>query len=170
MDYLLRCHKDSVITYLEHVVDVWKDTNSLFHNVLVHQYKEKCLDAMKPEASPAEKQNVQHIRLKMQQFLEKSQHYTPETVLVHFPFDCLFEERAVILGRLGHHQQAISIYINLLNDVPKAIQYCSNVYARYLAEKNSSKNKKDDGADEIYVMLIQQLLKPDNDGTLLPGK
>lgn len=131
LDYLLRCHKDLVITYLEHVVHVWEDNNPLFHNVLVHQYKEKCLAALTPTATPAEKENVQHIRQKLQQFLEKSQHYTPETVLRDFPFDCLYEERAIILGRLGRHQQAVSIYINLLNDVPKAIQYCNNVYARY---------------------------------------
>lgn len=134
MDYLLRCQKDLVITYLEHVVHVWEDNNSLFHNVLVHQYKEKCLAAASATASPAEKQNIQHIREKLQKFLEKSQHYTPETVLRDFPFDCLYEERATILGRLGRHEQAISIYINLLNDVKKAIEYCNVVYARYESE------------------------------------
>lgn len=134
LDYLLRCHKDLVITYLEHVVHGWEDSNPLFHNVLVHQYKEKCLAAQSPAATPAEKENIQHIRHKLQTFLEKSQHYTPETVLRDFPFDCLFEERAIILGKLGKHQQAISIYINLLNDVPKAIQYCNNVYTKYQSE------------------------------------
>lgn len=131
MDYLLRAHKDLVIRYLEHVVHVWEDNNPLFHNVLVHQYKEKALLAMTPTASPAEKQNSQHMRQKLQSFLEKSQHYTPETVLRDFPFDCLYEERAIILGWLGRHQQAISIDINLLNGVPRAIQYCNNVWTRY---------------------------------------
>lgn len=120
-----------MISYLEHVVHVWEDTNPLFHNVLVHQYKEKCLAANNADATPAEKQNAQHIRIKLQNFLEKSVHYTPETVLRDFPFDCLFEERAIILGRLGRHQQAISIYVHLLNDITKAIQYCNNVYTKY---------------------------------------
>lgn len=130
LDYLLRCHKDLVITYLEHVVRVWEDTNPLFHDVLIHQYKEKSLASMNENATPAEKEISQHIRQKLQQFLEKSAYYTPETILVHFPFDCLFEERAIILGRLGRHQQAISIYVNLLNDIPRAIEYCNNVYER----------------------------------------
>lgn len=86
---------------------------------------------MSENATPAEKQTAQHIRQKLQQFLEKSTHYTPETILVHFPFDNLFEERAIILGRLGRHQQAISIYISLLNDIAKATEYCYNVYTRY---------------------------------------
>lgn len=131
LDYLLRQHKNLVITYLEYVVRVWEDENSLFHNILVHQYKEKCLASMSPTATPAEKQNGEHVRQKLQVFLEKSTHYTPETVLVQFPSDCLFEERAIILGRLGRHQQAISIYVNLLNDVPKAIAYCKNVYSTF---------------------------------------
>ncbi|XP_047347409.1 vam6/Vps39-like protein [Vespa velutina] len=169
LDYLLRCHKNLVITYLEHVVRVWEDTNPLFHNVLIHQYKEKSLASMNENATPAEKEISQHIRQKLQQFLEKSAYYTPETILVHFPFDCLFEERAIILGRLGRHQQAISIYINLLNDIPRAIEYCNNVYERYHNEEKTDKQKKSEGADEVYVMLINQLLKPDDAGALMAG-
>lgn len=161
LDYLLRFHKGLVITYLEYVVRVWEDENPLFHNVLVHQYKEKCLAAMSTTATPAEKQNGEHVRQKLQQFLEKSIHYTPETVLVQFPSDCLYAERAIILGRLGRHHQAISIYVNLLNDVPRAIQYCTNVYARWKSQKNIEGGKCQDGADEVYVTLIQQLLKPE---------
>ncbi|XP_014482463.1 PREDICTED: vam6/Vps39-like protein isoform X2 [Dinoponera quadriceps] len=169
LDFLLRCHKDLVIQYLEHVVHVWEDTNPLFHNVLIHQYKEKCLASMDANATPAEKEASQHIRQKLQQFLEKSAYYTPETILVHFPFDSLFEERAIILGRLGRHQQAISIYISLLNDIPRAIQYCHNVYTRYQNQNRADKQKQTDNADEVYVLLIQQLLKPDNEGVLMAG-
>lgn len=169
LDYLLRCHKELVITYLEHVVHIWEDTNSLYHNVLIHQYKEKCLASMSDSATPAEKETAQHVRQKLQNFLEKSTHYTPETILVHFPFDNLFEERAIILGRLGRHQQAISIYISLLNNVQKAIDYCHNVYTRCRNQENVDKQKQSDGADEVYLILIQQLVKPDNQGALMTG-
>ncbi|KAL0117844.1 hypothetical protein PUN28_008917 [Cardiocondyla obscurior] len=169
LDYLLRFHKDLVIQYLEHVVHVWEDNNPLFHNVLIHQYKEKCLASMSTNATPAEKEISQHVRQKLQEFLEKSTHYTPETILVHFPFDSLFEERAIILGRLGRHQQAISIYVSLLNDIPRAIQYCENVYTKYQSEDRAEKQKQTDNADEVYVLLIQQLLKPDNEGVLIAG-
>ncbi|XP_078041472.1 vacuolar protein sorting 39 [Augochlora pura] len=167
LDYLLRCHKDLVVTYLEHVVHFWEDTNPVYHNVLIHQYKEKCLSSMEDSETPREKEAVQHIRQKLQQFLEKSAHYTPETILVHFPFNNLFEERAIILGRLGRHQQVISIYVNLLNDIQKAIEYCHNVYTKY--QNNIEKQKQSDGADEVYLMLIQQLLKPDDKGVLMTG-
>lgn len=131
LDYLLCHHKDLVITYLEHVVHIWGDTNPLYHDVLIHQYKEKCLASMSNNATPAEQEAAQHIRQKLQQFLAKSTVYTPETILVHFPFDNLLEERAIILQRLECHQQVISIYVSLLNDIPKAIEYCHNVYTRY---------------------------------------
>ncbi|XP_031839789.1 vacuolar protein sorting 39 [Nomia melanderi] len=169
LDYLLRCHADLVITYLEHVVNIWEDTNPLYHNVLIHQYKEKYLTSLNDAKTPGEKEAAQHIRQKLKQFLEKSKHYTPETILVHFPFNNLFEERAIILGRLGRHQQVISIYINLLNDIPKAIEYCQNVYTKYQSLSNAEKQKQTDGAEEIYLILIQQLLKPDDKEVLMTG-
>jgi len=45
-------------------------------------------------------------------------------------FPGLFEERAIVLGRMGMHENAISIYMRTLNDVEKAMQYCDNVYHR----------------------------------------
>ncbi|KOC60066.1 Vam6/Vps39-like protein [Habropoda laboriosa] len=167
LDYLLRCHKDLVITYLEYVVHVWRDTNPLYHNVLIHQYKEKCLAGMSKNATPTEQETAQHLRQKLYQFLEKSAHYTPETILVHFPFDNLFEERAIILGRLGRHQQVLSIYINLLNDIEKATQYCDKVYTRYQNLETADKEKQTDRADEVYSLLINQLLKPDSEEILM---
>lgn len=39
----------------------------------------------------------------------------------------LFEERAIVLGKLGRHEQALAIYLSTLGDVPRAIQYCDKV-------------------------------------------
>jgi hypothetical protein len=49
----------------------------------VHQYRE--LSQQLLVTSPEE---AQKIRNKLLHFLETSSHYTPETVLVHFPYDC----------------------------------------------------------------------------------
>ena len=40
----------------------------------------------------------------------------------------LFEERAVLLGKLGRHEQALSIYTNILKDMPAAVEYCNICY------------------------------------------
>ncbi|XP_067011579.1 vam6/Vps39-like protein [Anabrus simplex] len=149
LDYLLRTHKNLVIPYLEHVVNVWKDTNPIFHNALVHQYRERSQQLLSPTATPSEHEEGQKMRCKLLGFLQQSSHYTPETVLVHFPYDCLFEERAIVLGKLGRHEQALSIYVSILGDVSRAIDYCDKVY-----------EQKSEGCDEVYVILIKMLINP----------
>lgn len=41
LDYLLKNHKILVIPYLEHIINVWKESKALFHNILITQYKDK---------------------------------------------------------------------------------------------------------------------------------
>lgn len=117
LDFLLRSHINMVIPYLEHVVHIWKDTNPLFHNALVHQYRER---------SMTEQTDVS--RRLLLEFLEKSQYYVAESVLAHFPNEGFLEERAVILGRLGRHDESLAIYIRVLGDIDKALKYCEKVY------------------------------------------
>lgn len=111
LDFLLREHKSLVIPYLEHVIHTWNETNSLFHDALISMYREKILEH-KSEGTTDEE--VKHTKAKLLAFLEKSSHYTPERVILPFPNDCLFEERAVILGKLGRHEQALAIYVHIL--------------------------------------------------------
>lgn len=40
----------------------------------------------------------------------------------------LHEERAVLLGRLGQHHQALSIYTLTLKDTQAALRYCQKHY------------------------------------------
>ncbi|GLV35804.1 Vacuolar protein sorting 39 [Carabus blaptoides fortunei] len=143
LDYLLRTHKSLVIPYLEHIVQTWKDNNPLFHNALVHQYREKVQQMDKDQPC------AQHTQHKLISFLETSTNYTPETVIQHFPASSLFEERAVILGKLGKHEQVLSIYVNILGDVDRAVAYCNKVFSR-----------GDAIGGEVYVMLISMLLTP----------
>lgn len=101
---------------------MWGDTNPLFHNALVHQYREK---ATNTEEGPAA---AEHTRKKLLEFLKKSQNYTADTVLGHFPTDNLLEERAIILGRLGKYEQSLAIYVRALGDIEKAVEYAQKVY------------------------------------------
>lgn len=39
-----------------------------------------------------------------------------------------FEERAIVLGKLGRHEQVLSMYVTVLNDVDRATEYCDKVY------------------------------------------
>lgn len=42
-------------------------------------------------------------------------------------FTGLFEERAIVLGKLGRHEHALAIYMSILRDVPRAVEYCDKV-------------------------------------------
>lgn len=82
-------------------------------------------------------------------FLNKSAFYTPETVLSNFPEDDLFEERAIILGKLKRHEKVIAIHIQILGNIQTAIEYCNKVYE---SDANATKT--------IFIQLIEILLHP----------
>ncbi|XP_041981477.1 vam6/Vps39-like protein [Aricia agestis] len=152
LDFLLREHESLVIPYLEHIIHKWNDTNSCFHDALIRMYREKITDK---KANTTEEE-LQHIKAKLVAFLEKSTHYTPEMVILHFPNDTLFEERAIILGKLGRHEQALVIYVQILGDVERAIRYCETV-----GEKCTDKNV------DVYVILMRILMNPEQNTSLV---
>ena len=51
-------------------------------------------------------------------------HVTPPPLSAAF-----FEERAILLGRLGRHEQALTIYVHILRDPQKALEYCRQHYS-----------------------------------------
>lgn len=91
---------------------------------------------------------MEDAKSKLVEFLKKSSKYSPESVLKYFPYDDLFEERAIILGKLGKHEKVLAIYIQILGDVDKAAAYCEEIY------QNDKQNFN------IYVTLIRTLLVP----------
>ncbi|XP_050430213.1 vam6/Vps39-like protein isoform X2 [Adelges cooleyi] len=147
LDFLIRNHKNHIIPYLEHVIYVWGDTNAICHNALIHQYREK-LQQYDSKSKQVE-QTAHSTKVKLMEFLEQSKYYTPETVLVHFPLDGFFEERAIVLGKLGRHEQVLSMYVTVLNDIDRAISYCDKVY-----------KSKDEDSEQIYVTLLRLLIDP----------
>ena len=51
------------------------------------------------------------------------------TCLIHTTISLdLFEERALLLGRLGRHDIALAIYAHVLNDPDMAEEYCRKLY------------------------------------------
>lgn len=70
-------------------------------------------------------------------------------MLNNFPADDLFEERAIILGKMHKHEKVLAIYIQILGDIEKAAIYCENVYE---ASNAATAN--------VFVLLIKTLLIP----------
>lgn len=66
----------------------------------------------------------------------------------------MFEERAILLGKLGRHEQALSIYTNILKDMPAAIDYCNICY-----QSDSPANKEVSSIKSIFRSRIKKKIQ-----------
>ena len=151
LDFLLTHHKPLVIPYLEHVINVWQDSNTFIHNILIKQYREKLetiMEDLEKDGSHLKMELTEELkeyRIKLYDLLQNSNNYSPDVVLKDFPTNILLEERAIILGRLKKHEKVLAIYIQILGDVEKASKYCEDNY-------------KDD--PDIFFTLLKTILNP----------
>jgi hypothetical protein len=108
-------------------------------------------------------------RKKLQFFLQSSRDYSPEILLEFIPSD--FEhENALLLSRLGRHEEVFQIYIHKLNDIPLAESYCDRIYnndnennKQKWTSSNSLENFKNncnsiEDAKDVYLLLIKVIL------------
>jgi len=64
------------------------------------------------------------LRKKLLNFLSSSSSYSAERMLAKLPMVDLYEERALILSKLGQHEQALMLYAHRLGDANMAVDYC----------------------------------------------
>ncbi|XP_016097637.1 vam6/Vps39-like protein [Sinocyclocheilus grahami] len=160
VNFLKEGFQELAIPYLEHIIHLWDETQPEFHNVLIQLYLEKVQGLMKvylnslPEGVPAvaagkEAGELGEYRNKLLSFLEVSSSYEPERLVSDFPFDGLLEERALLLGRMGKHEQALFIYVHILKDTRMAEEYCHGHY-----------DPSTDGNKDVYLSLLRMYLSP----------
>ncbi|MGH0132321.1 UNVERIFIED_CONTAM: hypothetical protein FKN15_050530 [Acipenser sinensis] len=141
LSFLKEGFKELAIPYLEHIILVWDEVGSEFHNCLIQLYLERVQVLMKeylnslpedesPVAAGNEEGELGEFRNKLLNFLEISSNYEPDRLISDFPFDGLLEERAVLLGRMGKHEQALFIYVHILHNIRMAEEYCHKHYDR----------------------------------------
>lgn len=151
-----------VIKYLEHIIFDWKENRVEFHNKLITCYKEKIMPLLKDylvslfdsdirKKAGKESGELGDLRSRLLFFLETSTSYQPMKLLRFFPQDVLFEERALLLGRAGRHEEALAIYIYVLKDTKMAEQYCRRQH-----EMNLDENRN------VYLSLVKVYLKPNH--------
>lgn len=125
LEFLKESCKDLAIPYLEHIIYTWDETGSVFHNCLIQLYREKVQALMKdylnslpedeiPVPAGKEEGELGEYRNKLLAFLDISSHYQPSKLISDFPFDGLLEERALLMGQMGLHEQALFIYVHVL--------------------------------------------------------
>ncbi|CAH8526043.1 unnamed protein product [Schistosoma haematobium] len=74
---------------------------------------------------------VARLRLRLLRFLiHPGANYSFSRLLSKCPYDAFFEERAFLLAKLNKHEQALSLWVHLLNDWNRAVTHCINVYQK----------------------------------------
>ncbi|KAH0894060.1 hypothetical protein HID58_056489 [Brassica napus] len=148
------------------------------HNEMVQIYLSEVLDLHASQSAQQKWDDKDHHppeRKKLFSALESISGYNPQTLLKRLPHDALFEERAVILGKMNQHELAMSIYVHKawthlsgieeLNQTEKrgsvqlhapdlALAYCDRIYESisYLPSGKPSSS--------IYLTLLQVYLNP----------
>ncbi|KYQ92348.1 tetratricopeptide-like helical domain-containing protein (TPR) [Tieghemostelium lacteum] len=148
-----------LLDYLEYIINdpMYPDKTPEIHNDLVFEY----LNSIRPLIEspmfprvPGEIQAGQEpgllgtLRTKLINFLQTSKFYQPEKMLSRFPNNDLFEERAILLSKIGRHEQALAIYAHRLKNFAMAEEYCDKHY-----------NKDSEEARDVYLSLLNVYLK-----------
>ncbi|XP_060077097.1 vam6/Vps39-like protein [Ylistrum balloti] len=164
--YLEKTAKDLAIPYLEHVIVECDDHSPDFHNSLAQLLRDKVQTLMTdyiqslpeghlPSKAGQEQGELGEYRRKLIHFLQVSHDYVPERLLTRFPLDSFYEERAILLGRLGRHELALGIYVHILRDTSAAERYCQEYF-----ERNREENK------DVYLDLLKMYLQPPSSSAL----
>ncbi|KAG0322530.1 Vam6/Vps39-like protein, partial [Dissophora globulifera] len=148
ISYLERLSLDLCVMYLEHIIHELRDETSEYHNTLVVSY---LAQMQRDSAISGNEDAVQTSRTKLLEFLDESTFYKAERILSRLPTDGCYEERAILLSRIGQHDQALNIYVHKLKNFQAAEEYC----IKNFDENDPSKN--------VYLLLLKVYLKP-------PGK
>ncbi|VDM77035.1 unnamed protein product [Strongylus vulgaris] len=89
------------------------------------------------------------MRKRLLKFLRFSLYYSPQAVILQLSNCAFYEERALVLGRLKHHEQALAIYTSILNDFDAAEEYCQIYYDR-----------SDEINSQVYLLLFRAFVCP----------
>ncbi|KAK1433282.1 hypothetical protein QVD17_10192 [Tagetes erecta] len=151
----LKQHAPSLqATYLELIISINENGISQnLQNEMVQIYLSEVLDwysDLKTQKTWDEK-TYTPTRKKLISGLQNISEYNSEVLLKQIPADALYEERAILLGKMNQHELALSIYVHKLHLPEMALSYCDHVF-------ESEVNRKAEG--NIYLILLQVYLTP----------
>eukprot|EP00743_Colponemidia_sp_Colp-15_P003217 GILK01003476.1.p1 GENE.GILK01003476.1~~GILK01003476.1.p1 ORF type:complete len:839 (+),score=153.48 GILK01003476.1:104-2518(+) len=145
------------VSYLESLVEKNVEENDSYHDQLAQHYLDIIMNLLPPAGSSTQRLQagtepgqIGITRRKLLNFFEKSNRYHAERLLNIFPMDDLLEERALILRRMGRHEQALNIYVHKLGHHELALQYCDKVFDPNVEGE----------AKSVFTFLIEDFLIP----------
>uniref|UniRef100_A0A7E4VQ83 CNH domain-containing protein n=1 Tax=Panagrellus redivivus TaxID=6233 RepID=A0A7E4VQ83_PANRE len=171
----------AVIPYLEHAIFEWHDERPAFHDELVGMYVCKVRNNLKdyvhalgenemiPRAGEEEGE-LGKYRTKLLNLLNSSDKYNAAKVETQLE-DNMMNEKAIVYGRLGRHEEALLIYSHVLVDYELAEAHCDKYWkpkplkSSGSTSKPSSYNSKADlkpsvDTSGIYITLFKAYTDP----------
>ncbi|XP_021714513.1 vam6/Vps39-like protein [Chenopodium quinoa] len=143
--------------YLELMLSMNEDgVSGHLQNEMVQIYLSEVLDWYRELSSQQTWDEIAHspTRKKLLSALENISGYNPEGLLKRLPADALYEERAILLGKLNQHELALSLYVHKLHVPELALSYCDRVYESQLNQPPGRSQSN------IYLTLLQIYLNP----------
>ncbi|KAK6922718.1 Vacuolar sorting protein 39/Transforming growth factor beta receptor-associated domain 1 [Dillenia turbinata] len=141
--------------YLEHMLSMNENgISGNLQNEMVQIYLSEVLE-WHSELSAQKKWDEKAYsptRKKLLSALESISGYNPEALLKRLPSDALYEERAILLGKMNQHELALSLYVHKLHVPELVLSYCDRVYETLQPSVKSNSN--------IYLTLLQIYLNP----------
>lgn len=123
MDYLEMIDLSVCAQYLEFLMAEREEQSPDFHDRLAELYLRMAIQAKKGDN---EARKIAYTKLL--EFIDTTSHYRPDRLFGLLPSDDLFEAKAILLGRLGRHDNALELYVYRLQDFLKAEEYCKRIY------------------------------------------
>ncbi|OCF40067.1 hypothetical protein I317_06142 [Kwoniella heveanensis CBS 569] len=141
MRFLGKENQEACVGYLEHVINTLGEDGPDFHDKLGEMYLGR-VKAAEKAGNEEEREDTYDALLA---FLEGSQQYRPYRLLSKLAAEEMPEARAILLGRMGKHEEALRIYVHRLADYPAAELYCVRAYP---------------AEPEVFLLLLQIYLRP----------
>ncbi|KAG6840674.1 hypothetical protein C0991_005179 [Blastosporella zonata] len=110
--------------YLEYIIEERHEQTPAFHDRLAELYFSMAMSAKKR----GDDQTRNEVYTKLLQFISSNHSYSVDRLYGALSSTDLFEARAILLGRLGRHDQALELYVYRMHDYLKAEEYCKQVY------------------------------------------
>jgi hypothetical protein len=139
--------------YLQYCIYIWDERKTSLNNLLIDIYRafieNNYVNTL--QTSTMTLMSLKTYKQMLIYFLTETNNYEPLYALSKLDFENYAEERAIVLGRMGKHHEALNIYVNILNDTEKAEAYCANIFSK----ENILDSK------QVYNQLLQIYLNSD---------
>ncbi|KAF9448658.1 hypothetical protein P691DRAFT_668993 [Macrolepiota fuliginosa MF-IS2] len=130
--------------YLEFIIEERHEESPAYHDRLAELYISMTLSAKRRNEDKTQKE----VYAKLLKFLNTNDKIGVDRLYGLLSPTELYEARAILLGRLGRHDQALELYVYRLQDYLKAEEYCKRIY-----QPNTS-------TSSVFLTLLRLYLRP----------